>query len=155
MSINQQNSKPTRRQEEDKDLGVVADELDAMAGVDGGGAEPALLQPHGAASFLDAALPAAPKSAAEAYLVRTKHSIRNELAGLTLPRLQAKTAAEEWRTLAGRRRDAGVRAAGWERKATKGVGFTYEGCLAFLSRSFLRLGDRTALTRRGLLGNLG
>ena len=39
-----------------EDLGVIADELDSMAGVDGGGAEPALLQPHGAASFLGTAL---------------------------------------------------------------------------------------------------
>jgi hypothetical protein len=34
-------------------LGVVANELDAVAGVDGGGAEPALLQPHRAASSVN------------------------------------------------------------------------------------------------------
>jgi len=49
-----QTRKPTKKQEEERHLGVVADELDSMAGVDGG-AEPALLQPHGA-SFLGTVL---------------------------------------------------------------------------------------------------
>jgi len=62
-----QTIKTSRRREQDEDLGVVADELDAMAGVDGGGAEPALLQPHGAA------LPASPKR------IWSKHSTWSDL----------------------------------------------------------------------------
>jgi len=55
MSIKIKQGNLPRKQEEEKHLGIVADELDSMAGVDGGGAEPALLQPHGA-SFLGTVL---------------------------------------------------------------------------------------------------
>jgi hypothetical protein len=48
----------TKRGRTGSNLGVIADELDPVARVDGGGAEPALLQPHRAASFVGTALPA-------------------------------------------------------------------------------------------------
>jgi hypothetical protein len=123
-----------------------------MARVDGGGAEPALLQPHGAASFLGAASPAPPPLPNSA--ARTVSGAHEAL----------EFGEEVWRANPSSWRGAATptRRAGGERErerdVTEALGFsTYER--PFPSRSLpldpRRIARLWRRVERGWSGNLG